>query len=151
MPIGRTDTITGGASGDILTGGLGADQFVYTTITDSLSGTTAFTGDTLTDFLSGTDLFDVTATQKTAIDGTNGLRVDTSQAWDTDFATTINNAFTGGTALVANGAGVITITGTNAGTYLILNNGTAAFSATDDGLILLGGTSSTTLATTDFV
>ena len=41
MPIGRTDTITGGLAADNLTGGAGADQFVFT------SGLTI---DTVTDF-----------------------------------------------------------------------------------------------------
>ena len=134
-----------------MTGGGGTDHFVYTTLTDSLSGIATFLGDNITDFASGTDKIDVSATQKAAIDGTNGIRVDSEQAFNTDFETTINAAFTNLTAMVANGAGVLTITGDNAGTYLILNNGTAAFAANADAIIKLGGTSSTTLATTDFV
>ena len=127
---------------------------VFTTLSESFTGTSPFSGDTITDFLSGTDRIDVSAAQVTAIAGTNGLLQGASYtaAWNTNFQTTVSNALTaGGTALVANGAAVITISGTNAGNYLVLNNGTAAFSTASDALILLGGTSSTTLVSSDFV
>ena len=43
------DVLTGGALGDTLTGGLGADRFVYLTVTDSRNTTTD--RDTITDFI----------------------------------------------------------------------------------------------------
>ena len=87
-----------------------------------------------------------------AIDGTNGIRTFSSVAFDTDFETTLGNAATADSfTAVANGAAIVPITGTNAGTYLVLNNGTGAFAANADAIILLGGTSSSTVATTDFV
>ena len=148
------DTLNGSAGTDTLTGGADADVLVFTTLSESFTGTSPFSGDTITDFLSGTDRIDVSAAQVTAIAGTNGLLQGASYtaAWNTNFQTTVSNALTaGGTALVANGAALITISGTNAGNYLVLNNGTAAFSTASDALILLGGTSSTTLVSLDFV
>ena len=143
-------TITGGAGADVLTGGAGADVFVYTTLTDSL----AAAPDTITDFTSGTDDFSVGATKATAIGGAGGLLQGAgyTTAGTGTLATDIAAAITaGGGTLIANGAAVVTITGTGAGTYLVINNGTAGYVATDDAVVLLGGTSSTTLAAGDFI
>ena len=146
--------VNGGAGADNLTGGAGLDVFVYSTLGASLAGTATFTGDTITDFASGVDKFDVSETQLAAIKSAGGLRQGASYTavWDTNFATTIAAAITaGGAAMIANGAAVVTITGTNAGTYLVLNDATTSFSASADDVILLGSTSSKVLAVSDFV
>jgi Ca2+-binding RTX toxin-like protein len=159
------DTITGGAGGDILTGGAGADTFVATTRAESLIvGNNANFGtdfDQIQDFVSGTDKLDLAgdlvATPLTAaVDGNANLNART-QAFDTDFATTVANAIT---ALGANSFAnvgdviVLTITGGTAaqnGVYVIQNSANAAFAAADDLVLKLVGTSSATLVVGDFI
>jgi Ca2+-binding RTX toxin-like protein len=150
------DSLTGGAGADSLSGGAGADYFLYSNLTDSLAGNSLLTaGDTINDFLSGTDKFDVSAASLSAITGANGLlsglaytAIGTADLSD-DIATAIG---AGGGTLLANGAAVVTVTGgLGAGTYLVLNNSTAGYSASDDAVILLGAGYSSTVSTGDFV
>ena len=140
------DSLTGGAGADSLVGGAGADRFIYSTLTDSLAGSSASTsGDTINDFVSLTDKIDVSAASLTAIQAVGGLLSGTGYTaagtsnLGADIATAIG---TGGGTLLANGAAIVNITsGTGAGNYLVLNNGTGGYSASDDAVIFLGSSS----------
>lgn len=142
-------TITGGAGADSITlvtvasGFQAVDKLVYTTGTDSLaSGVTTMAGiDVVTNFVVASDLLDVSAAQVTAIAArAAGVLPTSTQAWNTDWATTVGAAFTAQTLLV-NEAIVVTVTGTNAGTYLVINDAAGAgFSAAADTVIQLVGT-----------
>ena len=143
-----SDTITGGLAADALNGGAGADRFIYSTLTDSLAGSSASTsGDTINDFVSVTDKIDVSAASLTAIQAVGGAGLLSGTGYTAagtsnlgaDIATAIG---TGGGTLLANGAAIVNITsGTGAGNYLVLNNGTAGYSASDDAVIFLGSSS----------
>jgi hypothetical protein len=65
-------------------------------------------------------------------------------------STDIGTALTAGGAFVINSAAVVTITGTGAGTYVVFNDGTAAFAKGLDAVVQLVGLSGT-LSTGDFV
>jgi hypothetical protein len=65
-------------------------------------------------------------------------------------ATDIGTAITSGGALSANDAAIVTITGTGAGTYLVINDGTAAFNAAADAVINITGVTGT-ITTADFI
>ena len=152
------DTVDGLAGADSLTGNGGADVFSYLGVaggTNSLAGGGAVSaGDTLLDFTSGTDQINVNANAVTAIAAVNGLRQGGAgtAAGTGNLGTDIGTAVTAGGGIAANGAAVVTITGTSAGTYLVLDsNGNGAYNAAADAVIRLGGTSSTTLASSDFV
>ena len=147
---------TGTATGNTITGGAGADsitlvtdafaapdRLVYTTGTDSLaSGVITMAGiDVVTNFVAANDRFDVSGAQVTAIAArAAGVLPTNTQAWSTDWATTVGAAFTAQTLLV-NEAIVVTVTGTNAGIYLVINDSAGAgFSAAADTVIQLVGT-----------
>jgi Ca2+-binding RTX toxin-like protein len=142
------DALNGGAGADSLVGGAGADRFIYSTLTDSLAGSSASTsGDTINDFVSATDKIDVSAASLTAIQAVGGAGLLSGTGYTAagtsnlgaDIATAIG---TGGGTLLANGAAIVNITtGTGAGNYLVLNNGTAGYSASDDAVIFLGSSS----------
>lgn len=137
-------TITGGAGADKITLGAGVDKVVYTGLTDSL----AAAHDTITGFTTGTDKFVVSATQKTAIDTVStGLIAKTITSSDDLSASLVSELATG---MLANGAAVVTVSaGSAAGVYLVLNDGTEAFSASTDAVIQLTGTSG--LVASDFI
>lgn len=140
---GGNDILTGGVGADTLTGGAAADTFTYTTLTDSL----AAAPDTLNDFVAGTDQIDVSATSVAAIISDAGYTAPGKSV----LGTAIGDAITAGgaAAFVANAAAIVKITGTGAGTYLVINDGTAGYSATADAVIKI--TITGTLETTDFV
>ncbi len=154
------DTIEGEAGVDALTGGSGADTFVYTTETDSLN--TAM--DLINDFVSGTDKFDID-TVPTAVSGataaanfnsgTVASTGTTTGTLATDLATAVTN-FGGNAAMTQAGdVMVVKLTGASIGgtdfTYLVIEStGTAGYTAGEDAVIRLGGTSSTTLTVSDF-
>ena len=149
------DSIVGGAGGDYLVGGAGGDTFDYTTLTDSVttSALTAHAGDTVNAFTATEDFFDVSAAAVLAI-ALRGAALPTSTtAWDTNFGITVAAAYaaaSGGAVLGANQAMLMTVTGTNAGLYLLINDGTAAYSGTADAIILLTGTVGT-IAAANFI
>ncbi|AMN39141.1 M10 family metallopeptidase C-terminal domain-containing protein [Rhodoplanes sp. Z2-YC6860] len=131
------DTITAGAGADTLTGGAGADTFIFKTLADSLAS--AF--DTITDFTSGTDHFGVTqlptSLNATSTAGTGNLATDLGNVLDS-------------VTLLANGAAEVTINGgTDAGTYLVINAGTAGYHSATDAVIKLQN--GATVHTGDFV
>ena len=135
------DVLTGGVGADMLTGGLGSDNFVFLyNSQDSLAA--AF--DTLADFTSGSDHIKighiVAAADLGAVSGVG----TGSLATDLALLLTTSN-------LHANGAAQVTLTGASgdAGTYVVINNATAGFSATTDNVVKLLG--APTLTGTDFI
>jgi Ca2+-binding RTX toxin-like protein len=137
------DTITGGADGDTLTGGTGSDTFVYTTLTDSLVATR----DRITDFVAGTDKFDVTVVPTDLLQGTQYTAAGTGTL-ATDIAAALA---AGGGTLSVTSAAVVTITGTGAGTYLVIGDATTAgYAAADDAVINITGLTGT-LTLSDFI
>lgn len=143
--IGGTgaDTLTGGTGADTLTGGAGADVFTYTTLTHSL----AAGPDRITDLVAGTDKIDVATVPTIVAQGAAYTAAGTGT-----LATDIDTAITAGGAgaFIANAAAVVTITGTGAGTYLVINDGTAAFAGGSDAVINITGLTGT-LAVSDFI
>ena len=137
---GGNDTIDGGAAADTLTGGAGNDTFIYTVLSSSRAA--AF--DVITDFTTGADKFQIGHSLNgltTGITKTTGITGNLA----TDLASVLN-----GTNFKANGAAEVTISsGVNAGTYVVINNGTAAYNASTDSVIKLIG--SPVLQTTDFI
>ncbi|MBR0846090.1 calcium-binding protein, partial [Bradyrhizobium liaoningense] len=134
------DKINGGAGADTLAGGNGSDTFVYTTLANSRAA--AF--DNITDFTSGADKLQIGH----ALNGlTTGLTKTTGITGDlaTDLASILNS-----TNLKANGAAEVTIaSGSDAGTYVIINDGAAGYKAGNDAVIKLAG--APLLHTTDFI
>ncbi|MEK9283021.1 Ig-like domain-containing protein [Bradyrhizobium sp. ISRA442] len=134
------DKINGGAGADTLTGGDGSDTFVYTSLANSRVA--AF--DTINDFTTGVDKLQIGH----ALNGlTTGLTKTTGITGDlaTDLASILNN-----TNLKANGAAEVTIaSGSDAGTYVIINDGAAGYKAGNDAVIKLAG--APLLHTTDFI
>jgi large repetitive protein len=143
------DAITGGAGADalngmvgadVLTGGGGADSFTFIYYQqNSLVG--AF--DTVTDFTSGADKMKIGHTisslKDLAMVGTGSLQVD--------LTTLLAGANAGN--LAANQATRVTLTGAgDAGTYLVIDNGTGGYSATADNVVKLSNDS--LLAVGDF-
>ena len=154
------DTIEGEPGGDTITGGEGADVFVEVTEVDSLN--TAY--DTIMDFTSGTDDFDVNTVPATLATCTAGANLNTATvaSTGTSAATLATDFATVAAAAAANcwdqlgDAHVITVSGTSIGgtnaVFLVIEDGTAAtaYNAAADLVVLLGGTSSTTLVLADF-
>lgn len=144
------DTIQGMAGADTLKGNGGKDTFVYTTLADSLVAA----NDTIVDFTSGTDKIDVGATQLAAIASAGGLVAVSGATGGVSLSAALTAATTAAAYQpIANGAAVVTLTGTDAwaGTYLVIDGdgAQAAFGATNDLVVKLTGV--TTLAVTDFV
>jgi hypothetical protein len=173
---GKTTTVTGSAFSDTfqlnatnnhdqtysITTGAGQDVLSIQDITKTYlsNGTQALV--VLQDFASGTDRIDLDNTHFDVIVGTGGLlsgAAYTAATTGTSIATLgtdIGSALTaGGGTLISNGAAVVTITGAsvagNNATYLVINGATAGFSAAEDTVIALVGTSNTTLTANDFV
>jgi Ca2+-binding RTX toxin-like protein len=70
--LGGNDRLVGGSDSDTLTGGPGADRFVFTALTDS----PVSTPDIITDFLHGTDVFDLSA-----VDANSSIKKDQAFAF----------------------------------------------------------------------
>jgi Ca2+-binding RTX toxin-like protein len=140
------DVITGGTYGDTLTGGEGADTFVYNVPSQStahLVNGINYT-DTITDFTSGVDHLQIGHTLAgltTGLTGTSGASLYAS------IAAALSAAPAG--SYVANGAAEITLSGTYAGTYVVINDGTATYAQFNDAVIKLGN--SAVLTASDFI
>ncbi|CAK0756706.1 hypothetical protein CCP4SC76_2820001 [Gammaproteobacteria bacterium] len=136
------DKLDGGAGGDTLTGNAGADQFIYSALSNSLAGTGY---DIISGFTAGTDKIALQTAVGTLSQGGTFTAVGTG-ALGTDIGTALT---AGGLTIAANNAAIVTVTGTGAGTYLVINDGTAGFSATTDAVIMLSGLSGT-MSVADF-
>jgi hypothetical protein len=113
------NVLVGNAGVNTLTGGVGADTFRYLTAT----GSTAAAMDTIADFAIGTDSFDMTTARAAA-----GIRkVTVNGAYS---ATSLAAQFTTAT-FAANAAAMVSFTGTPGAFYLVVNDATAGYSATD--------------------
>jgi hypothetical protein len=124
----ENDILNGGAGLDILTGGTGTDTFIFQ------FGQSGSSPDRITDFAIGTDKIDLLTSTGSAI----GAPTSFSRASDSSAAnltTVVNNVFTdangaiaGNQALAINSAALVQVTTAGiAGTYLVINNGTAGF------------------------
>ena len=129
------NTLNGGIGGDVLTGQGTADTdtFVYTTLSNSLLGSpTNYTFDRITDFAIGRDKLDGPKT------------VSTSQLLELGAVATLDQAGLQGvltsTKFVANGAASFTFgSGSNARTFVAMNDGVAGFDVTKDSVVEITG------------
>jgi hypothetical protein len=160
------DVINGGLGADVLTGGAGADAFTYTT--DTASGMATGTVTKLTDVdtvnvLTG-DTFDFTSA--TFTDGgdknivlgnaaiqTVTIATTTTETTATLFYAAIQAGITGGgvansvyIVTFADGGADTTADGTFAGTYLVINDDTAAIAVGDAVIKLVGVTTGSTIS-----
>ncbi|TAN47835.1 MAG: hypothetical protein EPN21_16365 [Methylococcaceae bacterium] len=160
-------TVLGGSGNDTMSihsAVQGSDYTVHTgTGSDVIDIEAASTPATirLDDFSSGVDRIGVGAQQLATITGNGGLLTGaayTASATGTSAAALAGDlaaALTaGGGTLIAGGAALLTITGAslagnNVG-YLLINGTSAGFSAAEDTVLALVGTSSTTLTAADF-
>ena len=141
----RNDYINGGGGADTLTGLAGADTFIFQFGESSLSAS-----DRITDFAIGTDKIDLLSQAGIAVNAPT----DFSRAADSN-ATTLQNvvnsvftdangALTGNQVLGVNSAALVQVTTSGiAGTYLIINDGTAGFQSSNDLLVNITGYSGT--------
>jgi hypothetical protein len=124
-----TDTLTGGAGADVLTGDTAVDTFKVASLAESLlSGF-----DRLTDLVIGTDKIDGPSSVSAANlkDGL-GAATELTQSGIQAVLTT--------TKFAASGAATFTFgSGATARTFLALNDATAGFSATTDGILEITG------------
>lgn len=140
------DTLTGGMGADTLTGGTEADTFVLTALNASL--VTAF--DTITDFTSGTDHIKIGHTIPLGSLNTGNPANAPFAITGTDDLTADLATLLGPTKLLANGAAQVTITGgTDAGSYVVINDAAAGYDPGSDGVIRLLG--APVLVNTDFI
>lgn len=142
----NNDTLTGGPGADTLSGNTGSDVFVLTNLSDSLvTDPVALTFDTITDFTPGTDKIAIGQSilpgffNTFSTPGTGDLEAD---------LTTILPAAN----LLGNGAAEVTITsGTDMGSYAVINDGVAGYASATDAVVKLGGIPAPLLANTDFI
>ncbi|WP_265575880.1 beta strand repeat-containing protein [Bradyrhizobium sp. WBAH23] len=131
------NAIDGGAGADTLFGGGGSDNFVFTTLANSRAA--AF--DTINDFTPGADHLQIGHELMSLTTGT----VKGTGNLSTDLANFLN-----ANNLVANGAAEVTIKGgKDAGTYVVINDSTPGYNASNDGVIMLVG--APVLHTADFI
>jgi Ca2+-binding RTX toxin-like protein len=146
---GGSDTFNGGAGADILTGSAGGvNTYVFQFGQSSVSVT-----DRITNFAFGTDKIDLLTSAAAA----TGAPTSFSRAADftataaTTLTNVVNSVFadadgtgSAATLFAANSAALVNVTGGSiAGTYLLVNDPTAAFSATTDLIINITGYSGT--------
>ena len=137
--------INGAKGADILTGGNGADIFIF-----QFGQSTISASDRITDFAINTDKIDL-LTQ-----GGVAMSAPSSFSRAADSAATIlqnlidqvftdaNGATTGNQALAINSAALVQVTsGAIAGTYLIINDNTTGFQTNNDLLVNITGFSGT--------
>jgi len=133
--------LNGGAGIDTLTGGTGTDTFVF-----QFGQSLVANSDRITDFAIGTDKIDLLTQSGLATNAPSAFSrtVDSSAV---NLTTVVNNLFTdangaiaGNQALAINSAALVKVTTTGiTGTYLVVNDGTAGFQATNDLLVNITG------------
>ena len=126
------DTLIGGSGIDLLTGGTGSDTFLYSSLNDILIGGTinARTFEKITDLQVGTDVLD-------GPKGSRAIKILGATIDLSDFAigTVLKSASFG-----ANAAATFTHgSGLGIRTFIALNDSTAGFNATKDGIIEITG------------
>lgn len=136
-----SNTLNGGAGIDTLTGRTGTDTFVF-----QFGQSLVANSDRITDFAIGTDKIDLLTQNGLATNAPTAFTraVDSSAA---NLTTVVNNVFTdangaiaGNQALAISSAALVKVTTTGiSGTYLVVNNGTAGFQATNDLLVNITG------------
>jgi Ca2+-binding RTX toxin-like protein len=135
------DSLDGGNDKDILTGGTGADTFIFEFGQSSVSA-----NDRVTDFAIGTDKIDLLTQGGVAMNPPSlfsraaNSAATTLENVVTQVFTDANGGLAGNQALGINSAAlVVATTGSVAGTYLVINDGTAGFQASKDLAIDLTG------------
>ena len=135
------DSLDGGNDKDILTGGTGADTFIFQFGQSSVSAS-----DRVTDFAIGSDKIDLLTQGGGAMNPPSlfsraaNSAATTLQEVVTQVFTDANGELAGNQALGINSAAlVVATTGSVAGTYLVINDGTAGFQASNDLVIDLTG------------
>ena len=135
------DTLNGGAGIDTLTGGAGNDVHVF-----QFGQCTAAAPDRITDFAFGTDKIDLLTSSGSATPApTSFSRAANNTATTlTSVVTSVfadaNGALAGLQALGVNSAALVVATNAAiAGTYLVVNDGTAGFQAANDLVVNLTG------------
>ena len=124
----ENDTLNGGAGLDTLTGGTGIDTFIFQ------FGHSGSSPDRITDFAIGTDKIDLlTSTGLATTAPTSFSRATNSAAANLTAVvqgvfTDANGAIAGNQGLGINSVALVQVTTAGiAGTYLVINNGTAGF------------------------
>jgi Ca2+-binding RTX toxin-like protein len=120
-----SDIIVGGLGADLLSGGDSPDTFVYRSLSDSLAGSF----DTINDFGAG----DFLSIGHALSDLTTGVMV---AAGNGNLADDLASVLTSGN-LLANGAAEVIVSGTGAGTYVVIGDAVAGFDAMTDAVIKL--------------
>lgn len=138
------DTLNGGSGVDTLTGNGDADTFVFQFGQSTISDLTL--PDQITDFAIGTDRIDLLLSSGAATGAPlNFTRAANSTATTrtalaTQVFTDANGVVSSNQALAANSAAFVQVTsGAIAGTYLLINDSTAALSLTNDLLVNITG------------
>jgi methionine-rich copper-binding protein CopC len=133
--------LNGGASKDIVTGGTGADTFIFQFGQSSVSAS-----DGVTDFAIGSDKIDLLTQGGVAMNPPSlfsraaNSAATTLQNVVTQVFTDANGELAGNQTLGINSAAlVVATTGSHAGTYLVINDGTAGVQASNDLAIGLTG------------
>lgn len=136
------------ADGDAITLSSGRDQIQIATLGTSnvnTAGLAAGSMDVITGFAAGVDKFVVGAAPVSIATASTYTAAGTGT-----LSTDIGTAITAGGGLVANGAALVSITGTGAGTYLVIGDGNAGFNAAQDNVVRLVGTTGT-VSSADFI
>ncbi|MFN9176465.1 MAG: beta strand repeat-containing protein [Synechocystis sp.] len=139
------DILNGGAGRDTLTGGIGTETFVF-----QFGQSLVTAPDRITDFAIGTDKIDLLTQAGAATAAPTAF----SRAADSNLATlanVVNQVFTdangltaGAQALGVNSAALVSVTTAGiAGTYLVINDGTAGFQSANDLVVNITGFSGT--------
>jgi Ca2+-binding RTX toxin-like protein len=137
----NNDTLNGGAGQDTLTGSTGADTFIFQFGQSSVSAP-----DRITDFAIGSDKIDLLTQSGAAMNAPSSFSraanstATTLQSVVSQVFTDANGALTGNQALGTNSAALVMATaGSIAGTYLVVNDGTAGFQTSNDLVVNLTG------------
>ncbi|MCZ8248329.1 calcium-binding protein, partial [Microcystis sp. LE19-195.1E] len=132
------DTLNGGSGIDTLTGNADADTFVFQFGQSSVSA-----HDRITDFAFGTDRIGLSFLPSSFTRAANSTAT-TKTDLATQVFTDANGLSLGAQALLANSAALVqVISGPITGTYLLVNDSTAALSSTNDLLVNITGFSGT--------